>query len=172
MLNEAALEAVRRDAAEVAQADVYNAVDRVLQVPRVDEGWARVAAGRSARGLLAAHRADGTAGGHGGRQQQGWLQRASTAPTECLLFTPLQGIRRPSLPDSFGVKDNLAYHEGRLIPHTQLPRLRNQHLAALPALLESDWRTRPALCNVAWPARDALHSDCLMLHGPAIRQFW
>lgn len=26
---------------------------------------------------------------------------------------PVQGIRRPSLPDSFGVKDNLAYHEVR-----------------------------------------------------------
>lgn len=32
MLNEAALEAVRRDGTEVTQADVYNAVDRVLQV--------------------------------------------------------------------------------------------------------------------------------------------
>lgn len=52
MLNEAALEAVRRDGAAVTQADVYNAVDRVLQ-----------------------------------------------------------GIRRPSLPDSFPVKRNLAAHE-------------------------------------------------------------
>ncbi|KAL4448900.1 hypothetical protein ABPG77_007617 [Micractinium sp. CCAP 211/92] len=64
VLNEAALEAVRRDAAEVTQADVYNAVDRVLQ-----------------------------------------------------------GIRRPSLPDSFGVKDNLAYHEvGTAIVATLLHR--------------------------------------------------
>ena len=32
MLNEAALEAVRRDAKEISQRDVYNAVDRVVQV--------------------------------------------------------------------------------------------------------------------------------------------
>lgn len=83
----------------------------------------------------------------------------------------MQGIRRPSLPDSFGVKDNLAYHEVRLEPHTQW-RSFNQHPAALPALLESDWRTRPARCSVGiWPAQDALHSDCLMLLCPAISQF-
>lgn len=64
VLNESALEAVRREGTEVTQVDVYNAVDRVLQ-----------------------------------------------------------GIRRPSLPNSFAVKNNLAFHEvGTAIVATLLHR--------------------------------------------------
>ena len=99
MLNEAALEAVRRGADQVEQVDVYDAVDRVLQVC-----WWRPLG--SALGLLFKWC---------GRCLCGWVGGPSTTAPHSHPHTPTpvarQGIRRPSLPAHRASRRTMAVHE-------------------------------------------------------------